>query len=525
MSKWIRSLRVRLQIWHALILLCVVLGFGFVLYGQIVHSRWDDIDAELLSTGRILEGSLRTVPRPILDSLAQDIGSQRLPPPPPRRPPNDPLNRRAEPPDGPPMPGFFPPGRGQLEWDRPPGAPLSLPEDWERRLSLPRSLPEQLARGESIPAYFVIWRRDGSILRQVDVPYENPVRPDLSDLTRNRRHFHLGRAGPLREVFVRGPQDSLICVGRGVGGEEARFRRLAMQLTLAGTLILGGGLCGGWWLSGRAIAPIERMSQTAAAINAANLSERMDLSGVDLELERLGSVLNNMLQRLETAFSAQRRFTADASHELRTPLAVMLSTIELSLSKPRAPEEYREQLLKCQRAALRMRGLVDSLLTLTRVDSPADTSRRQPVVLHGVAQEAIDALIPLAEQQHVELNMHLEPATVLGDETELGQVITNLTANAITYNRPGGRVTVEVKREVDLVRLSVSDTGIGIPAADLPHIFERFYRVDAARSRRQGGSGLGLAICERIVAAHGGMIEVQSQPDAGSTFTVRLPSA
>jgi heavy metal sensor kinase len=548
-------LRLRLQAWHALILLVVVVGFGSVLYREIVRSRWDEVDAELLAAGRVLEGALRALPRPILDSLAQDLGQPRRPPPPPRPPRRDPPhdppdhsldhsaderarddrgprdgNGRPRPGEEHPVPRLFAPGQGHLEWDGPPGRPVSPDQaDWEHMLSLPRSLPEQLGHGDG-PAYFIIWRRDGSVLRQANVPYDDTHRPPLREIAHERRHLGNRERGPLREVFIRGPEATLICVGRSVRGEQRRLAGLGLQFAVAGAVILAGGLLGGWWLSRSAIAPIERMSRTAGKISAANLSERMDLSGVDLELEQLGSVLNTMLARLDTAFTAQQRFTADASHELRTPLAVMLSTLELALSKSRTPEEYREHLIKCQRAAMRMHGLIDSLLTLARTDDQSRGAAMQQVPLHQIVEENVDGLRPLARERQVELKVACQPTEVNGNATQLGQVVANLVQNAILYNHPGGRVDVQLRSGEAAVgkehtaELTVVDTGQGIPAADLPHIFERFYRVDAARSRAQGGSGLGLAICQHIVALHGGAIAVTSEPGSGSTFVVKLPT-
>lgn len=566
MRRWFRSLRLRLQAWHALILLVVVVGFGSVLYGEIVRSRWDEVDAELLAAGRVLEGALRALPRPILHSRGRDAFGPRRPPPPPRRPPDvpedhplgdqlragasrrefderefdirernernereprEPRERSGRRPPGEehPPPGPFTPGPGPFAEDVPPPERPLPPgmKDWERMLDLPQSLPEQLGRGDG-PAYFIIWRGDGSVLRQMNVPYDALERPEPSEMPRERRNLRHRERGPLREVFLRGPAETLICVGRSVRGEQQRLTNLGAQFVLAGVVILAGGLLGGWWLSRSAIAPIARMSQTAGKISAANLSERMDLTGVDLELEQLGSVLNHMLERLDTAFTAQQRFTADASHELRTPLAVMLSTIELALSKQRAPEEYREQLVKCQRAAMRMHSLIDALLTLARTDSLAISAPVEPVSLHDIVQESADALRVLARQQQVELHVSCVPLSVSGNATQLGQVVTNLIQNALVYNRPGGRVDVELHAgEEGSAVLTVSDTGQGISEADLPHIFDRFYRVDAARSRAQGGSGLGLAICQRIVALHGGRIEATSELGVGSRFVVTLP--
>ncbi len=350
-----RSLRVRLQLWHALILLCVVLSFGSLLYWQVIVARWDEVDSGLLSAARVLEGAMRDVPRPVLDSLAQDIGAPRGGHPPvPERPRPGP-------------PALIPRGGSQLEWES--TGNMSLDQAWEHGLQLPRRLPERLS-DRAGPAYYIIWRADGAILKQQDAPYA-PSRPDNDRLLQQIRMTHLSGVGPVREVFVRGPQNSLICVGRPVGGEVHRMWSLAGQLFLAGATILAAGLCGGWWLSRSAVEPIERMTETAEKVNAANLSARIDLTNIDRELEQLGHVLNEMLGRLQNSFETQKRFAADASHELRTPLATILSTIELSLSKPRQPEEYQQQLLKCQRAAKRMNDLVASLLQLTRSDAGA----------------------------------------------------------------------------------------------------------------------------------------------------------
>lgn len=543
MRRWFRSLRLRLQVWHAVILLLVVLGFGWVLYREIVRSRWDEVDAELLAAGRVLEGALRAIPRPVLNNAGQDRGPpRRLPPLPPRplddprrdmfrvppedreRPLGDEPNERGEPELGDREPGSLPPriGRVQRDAQRPERPPPPGMREWERMLDLPPSLPQQLGRGDG-PAYFIVWRSDGSVLRERNVPYADLRRPSSEEMSRERRNLHDPQRGPMREVFLRGPEDTLICVGRSVRGEQQRLAALGVQFVLAGTVILAGGLLGGWWLSRSAIAPIERMSATAGKINAANLSERMDLTGVDLELEQLGSVLNHMLERLDTAFTAQQRFTADASHELRTPLAVMLSTIELALAKQRSPEEYREQLIKCRRAAMRMHSLIDALLTLARTDSQTREAPMQSVALDEIVREHVDALRPLARERQVDVQVSTVPVHITGNATQLGQVVTNLVQNAILYNRPGGRVDVDLQsNEATSAILSIADTGQGISEADLPHIFERFYRVDAARSRAQGGSGLGLAICERIVALHGGKIEATSELGVGSRFVVTL---
>jgi heavy metal sensor kinase len=298
---------------------------------------------------------------------------------------------------------------------------------------------------------------------------------------------------------------------------------LAWQLLFTGLGVLAVGLAGGWLLSRRAVRPIEAMTATAADISADNLSRRIDLAEVDSELGRLGQVLNAMFARLEAAFARQVQFTADASHELRTPLAIIHSHAELALARPRCAEEYREALEASLRAARRMKGLVDGLLTLARADAGRLEMTRDRLDLETLVEESAALVAPLADAAGVRVSLDARPAAVTGDAGRLTQVVTNLLTNAIHYNRAGGSVTVTVGVTGREAVLAVADTGCGIPEADREHIFERFYRVDKARSRALGGSGLGLAICKSIVEAHGGEISFSTEVDRGTTFTVRLP--
>lgn len=329
--------------------------------------------------------------------------------------------------------------------------------------------------------------------------------------------------GLLREVILMGPEQSRIIVGRPIGRELAALDQLAGQLAGSGAAVLALGLAGGWWLSRRAVRPIERMSQTAASISATNLSQRINLADVDHELVQLGQVLNAMFERLQTAFEQQARFTADASHELRTPLSVLLSHAELALARPRSAEEYRSTIETCPRASRRMKSLVDDLLTLARADAGRLELKSQAVDLCQLVEECAALLEPLARQREVSLTHGGQPTAALGDPDRLAQVVTNLLSNAILYNRPGGRVTCTTTVEGNDAVLTVVDSGMGIAEADRLHIFDRFYRVDPARSCESGGSGLGLAICKSIVAAHGGSIAVTSEVQVGTAFTVRLP--
>jgi heavy metal sensor kinase len=270
--------------------------------------------------------------------------------------------------------------------------------------------------------------------------------------------------------------------------------------------------------------PIATISEAARQISASDLSRRINVEETQSELGSLAATLNDTFDRLESAFKQQVRFTADASHELRTPLAVIHTQLELALSRDRSPEEYRQAMQACLRAARRMRSLVDSLLVLARADAGRLELKRERFDLAESVEECAAMLAPLASQRNVELTAATDtPAEVVADRTRVTQVITNLMNNAIAYNRDGGRVRVSVGREDGVAVLTVADTGVGIAPGDQADVFARFFRADKARSREAGGSGLGLAICKSIVDAHGGDIRFASRPGEGTTFTVRLP--
>jgi heavy metal sensor kinase len=289
--------------------------------------------------------------------------------------------------------------------------------------------------------------------------------------------------------------------------------------------VLAAGLLGGWWLAARAIRPVEQIAATAARISRGKLSERIEMAEGESELGRLAAVLNDTFAKLDAAFAQQVRFTADAAHELRTPVAVVLSDTQHALARERTAPEYRETIEVCQRAARRMEGLIESLLTLAQLGAPTQAMAPTVCDLAEVAREGMEAIRSLAVERKVTIATDLAAAPCVADAGKMSQVVTNLLANAVKYNRDGGEVRVATVANGASVRLTVSDTGLGIAAEHLPHIFERFYRGDPSRNRETGGAGLGLAICKTIADAHGGRITVESEPGAGTTFTVELPRA
>ena len=309
-----------------------------------------------------------------------------------------------------------------------------------------------------------------------------------------------------------------------MAADLASMRRLAFWLVVAGAAVLGLGLAGGWWAASRAIRPIDDISATAAKIAAGDLSQRISLTDTENELGRLAGVLNSTFARLESAFSNQAQFTSDASHELRTPVSTILLETQTALSRGRTSSEYRETLQACQRAAQRMRLLIESLLALARLDAGQQLLRRDECDLSAIVARSIELIRPLATSRGITIQTTLSKALCRGDATRLAQVSDNLLSNAADYNQEGGEIRISTANGQDIVTLIVTNTGAGIAAEDLPHIFERFYRADKARTGNGGHSGLGLAITNAIVQAHGGHITVRSEPGSQTTVTVRLPA-
>jgi heavy metal sensor kinase len=373
---------------------------------------------------------------------------------------------------------------------------------------------------ETNPFYYIVWLRDGSELSR-----STTARADASipESQRNTSSPGARTRGALRELFLFTRPGECVLVGRSIGPELRGQRELAYWMTGLGGGVLALGLAGGWWLANRAIRPINEISATSARIAAGDLSQRISSTETESEFGRLTSVLNSTFARLEAAFAQQGQFTADASHELRTPVSVILSQAQSALARERSPAEYRDSLQACQRAAQRMRQLIESLLDLARLDAGEETMHRAQFDLSSAARECVELIRPLPAERGIQIHTDLASVLCEGDEQRIVQVITNLLTNAIHFTGENGQVHVSTRSENGTALLLVSDTGDGIPAEDLPHVFERFYRVDKSRSGIQGRTGLGLAICKAIVNAHNGSIDVQSEPGKGTTFLLRLP--
>jgi heavy metal sensor kinase len=508
-----KSIRWRLQVWQAFLLVCILSGFGVTAYQLHRTNRLGQIDEELERRVAALSGDVRG-PRP--------FGQ------PPGRPPFEPGRMPdVNTPDpggmpGPPpaevRPGFPPPWRGGPDSRGPRGGLEQFLESREIGLS-PRTSGLFL-EADTNDFYYAIWSRGGNVLkRSTNAPVElsRPGRPDTPTAVRTRMR------DASREAFQFTELGECILAGRSILSDLEATRRFAAWLVAAGGAVLALGLGGGWLLASRALRPLADISAAASRISAGNLSERINVADTDSELGRLAGVLNSTFTRLEAAFAQQKQFTVDASHELRTPIAVLISEAQTTLARERSAAEYRETVGACLDTAQQMRRLTQSLLELARYDAGQEPLDRCRFDLAEQTRACLELVRPLARERGIQIHADLAPAEALGDADRLSRVITNLLTNAIDHNQDRGEIRVATRAEPGAAVVSVTDTGRGISADDLPHVFERFYRADKARARADGHSGLGLAICKAIVDAHCGSIEISSQPRAGSIVVVKLP--
>jgi len=314
-------------------------------------------------------------------------------------------------------------------------------------------------------------------------------------------------------------------VGESMEPGYAGLRGLLVSLAAGFGAVAVVAVLGGILLVRRALAPVEAIALSAEQITSRNLSERLPVPPTGDEFEHLSRTLNGMIARLDEAFLHNRRFLADASHELRTPLTVLRGELENLAQEPRLAPEFRERLGSTLEEVERLAEIVRGLFDLARLDAGEALVVRSSFDLSRLVASTADQMLLLAEDKGVSVSWGPRGAVwVDGDRSRLKQVVVNLLDNAIKYTPRGGSVAILSGVRGDRAFLEVVDTGIGIPAAALPHVFDRFFRVDTARGRDLGGAGLGLAIVKSICTAHGGSVEVRSDGKTGSCFRVELPS-
>lgn len=508
MSTFFHSIRWRIQAWHGLILLVAIGAFCFTAYHFAWEHQYRRIDRELQTTERQLIRSIMQAAERVDANDRTDKTSEKN-----DAKPGDKTDQRGH--DG-----------------SPPPPPMSPQEIAARLRAGEITLPAGVSALFESNAYFSLRDKDGRILLQSNNAPANLV---LLPVPAEGFSEEIRALDNRRENLRSSAQGFSSLVGRDITQELTEMHRFALALAASGLGLWALGLIGGWWLAGRAIKPIATISRTASRIAEGNLNERIDTTDNDSELDQLSRVLNQTFERMHAAFERQKQFTADASHELRTPVTILLSETQRILKRERSPEEYRDVVRTCHDTAERMRHLIEALLMLARQEAAGGELPRESCDLSDVLSETIAHLRPLAVARGIHVEANLKPALCRGDRAALSILAANLVGNAIAHQGPsvntginyaqtgGGIIHIASGTDDGRVFFIVSDNGPGIQAEDLPHIFERFYRADKARTSSSGHTGLGLAIARMIAENHGGTIEARSTYGQGATFTVKLP--
>jgi heavy metal sensor kinase len=307
---------------------------------------------------------------------------------------------------------------------------------------------------------------------------------------------------------------------------ERMLHGLLFAIAIGLQVVVSMAMAGGYLLMRRALRPVDEITQSAERITSRNLGERLPVAETGDEIERLSVGLNRMIARLDESFQHVNRFSADASHELRTPLTILRGELEAAAQQGQITPELRETLGSALEETERLSRIVESLMAISRLDAGEARVELAHFDLAELTSSTTEQMRLLAEDKDIALRCESEQQVrVEGDRARLKQVIVNLVDNAIKYTPAGGLVGVKVSASNGRAVIEVNDNGVGIPSEALPHIFERFYRVDKARSRQMGGAGLGLSIIKAIVTAHGGQVKVESVEGKGSQFLVELPIA
>ena len=393
---------------------------------------------------------------------------------------------------------------------------------------------ESLYAPEINDRFIRVTRQDGSRLYVSGPPKDQSFDPtQVPSLARfgagdsSREEILSGQNGLLiGALHFQAPDGNrfLVEVGAPMTSIRVMLDRLRLQLLIGLPIVVLVAIGGGYLLIRRALAPVDAIALKAERITQHNLSERLPVTNTGDELQRLSLSLNLMIARLEDAFVNSKRFVADASHELRTPLTILRGELETLAQEQTLALSIRETLGSVLEEVERLANIVEGLFAISRLDAGEAQAEWVPFDLGELVANTADQMSLLAEDKHIKISVEVQQhLAIQGDRARLKQVIVNLLDNAIKYTPQNGSVQLRVKSENGHALLEVVDDGIGIPGEALPHIFERFFRVDKTRSREPGGAGLGLSIVKSICTAHGAEVQVQSQPGGGSQFQVKLP--
>lgn len=415
-------------------------------------------------------------------------------------------------------------------------ASITEPESGEMRIREWEVTPEEAASIRDVARFTQVWSNEGeSLLRSRyltrDLPLDTlalreasagriaTIDHEFRGMRIRSLYYPLGRLGARHGAHV-------LQVAAPLEAHDATLRNAG--LLLLGIVLVATGMTfvGAWWLADRAVQPVNEIVDQAEEIEAGTLKRRIGAYADSREYQRLVQVLNDMLDRLESAFEAQRRFTADASHELRSPLTALRGELELARRRDRSPEEYRRVIDSALEEVERLSRTAEDLLTLARSDAGVMRPRLVPVDLGQAVREVVGRLRSAAEARGVAIEIEADGGpTVVADPDLVGRLVRNLVENGVKYTPPGERVRVEVLRGEDAGVVIVEDTGPGIPEEDLERVFERFHRVGDSRTpeRDGGGAGLGLAIARSIARIHGGDLTAENRAGGGTRFEARLP--
>jgi heavy metal sensor kinase len=406
--------------------------------------------------------------------------------------------------------------------------------------SIPRTGPgavptavEELYAPELSNRFIRITREDGQVLYRSGPPIDQSFDPGKVPLAEPqlRREFTRRVATPAGGTLLLAAFDValpgggyLVEVGTSGDPVDTLLRRLVLLLACGLPIVVLVAVGGGYVLVGRALRPVDRIAGKAEIITQHNLTERLPIVATGDELERLAVSLNHMITRLDDAFQNSKRFVADASHELRTPLTILRGELESLAQDAVAPAGLRDRLGSLLEEIERLSKIVDRLFALSRLDAGEAQAECVPFDLRDLAAEVADQMTLLAEDKNIAVDCSPGAGVQAeGDRARLKQVVVNLLDNAIKYTPHGGAIHLRVFAAGRWAVLEVTDTGIGIPPAALPHVFDRFFRADRSRSSQTEGAGLGLAIVKSICNAHAGSVEAESVPGRGSCFRVKLP--
>jgi heavy metal sensor kinase len=391
------------------------------------------------------------------------------------------------------------------------------------------SLAAKLAGLDTLGELFQVFGPHGELMAQSNglsrhhVGTQPPPDPGAGMLFRSAgpRWFPIRMA--TQRVYVAG-QPLIIEVADPERKFEGVLKEFDSVLYIALPMVLALAAFGGYWLSGKALAPVDQIIDDARAIDPANLSARLSVPGSGDELQRLSETLNQMLDRVEQSILRMRRFTADASHELRAPMTLIYTAAQFALRRDRSPDELKDALGNILREAKRCTNLINQLLFLARSDEGGGQVELISTDVVPLVREVAGEVMMVASDKALEVSTTLPEDAVCAavDEHSFRRMLLILLDNAIKYTPAGGRVTVSVMEETSSVAIAVADTGPGIPKDELPFLFDRFWRADKVRSRDSGGAGLGLAIARQIARSHGAELTVETSVDRGSTFTIRL---